>query len=173
MRSLLQTGDKRPDRRPNERLVLFWKRSKTGCCCTRPRRQLVYGSRITYSFMPDGTSVGGTPSVLFQTLNAKFPTATWELQFQKAAAVWQAVTNINLAQVSDNGSRGSVSTATSRTTRASETSGSAPSTWARVPWPRPFCRRRSTAAPTPATCSSTPPHLANQLGLRPRNRGDP
>ena len=29
-----------------------------------------YGSRITFSFAPDGTSVGGTPSVLFQTLNA-------------------------------------------------------------------------------------------------------
>ncbi len=64
----------------------------------------VYGSRITYSFMPDGTSVGGTPSVLFQTLDAKFSQATWELQFQKAASVWQAVANINLSQVSDNGS---------------------------------------------------------------------
>ena len=58
-----------------------------------------FGSRITYSFMPDGTSVGGTPSALFQTMNAKFATATWELQIQKAAAVWQAVANINLAQV--------------------------------------------------------------------------
>jgi hypothetical protein len=66
--------------------------------------QWVYGSRITYSFVPDGTSVGGTPSVLFQTLNPKFPTATWQQQFQKAAAVWQAVANINLAQVSDDGS---------------------------------------------------------------------
>lgn len=64
----------------------------------------VFGSRITYSLMPDGTSVGGTPSVLFQTLNAKYPTATWQQQFQKAAAVWEAVANINLAQVSDNGS---------------------------------------------------------------------
>ncbi len=63
-----------------------------------------YGSRITYSLMPDGTTIGGTPSVLFQTLNAKFSLATWELQFQKAAAVWQAVANINLAQVSDSGS---------------------------------------------------------------------
>ncbi len=62
-----------------------------------------YGSRISYSFMPDGTSVGGTPTVLFQTLDAKFSQATWELQFQKAAAVWQAVANINLSQVSDNG----------------------------------------------------------------------
>ena len=64
-----------------------------------------FGSRITYSFMPDGTSVGGTPSALFQTMNAKFATATWELQIQKAAAIWQAVANINLAQVSDDGSR--------------------------------------------------------------------
>ena len=56
----------------------------------------VYGSRITYSFMPDGTSVGGTPSALYQTLNAKFSTATWQLQFQKAAAVWQAYANVNL-----------------------------------------------------------------------------
>ncbi len=64
----------------------------------------VYGSRITYSFMPDGTSIGGTPSALFQTLDAKFSQATWELQFQNAAAVWQAVANINLSQVSDNGS---------------------------------------------------------------------
>jgi hypothetical protein len=65
--------------------------------------QWVYGSRITYSFVPDGTSVGGTPSVLFQTFNAKFPTSTWQQQFQKAASVWQAVANINLAQVTDNG----------------------------------------------------------------------
>ena len=64
----------------------------------------VYGSRITYSFMPDGTSVGGTPSALFQTMNAKFPTTTWQTAIEKAAAVWQAVANINLAQVSDNGS---------------------------------------------------------------------
>src|SRR5271166_4823137 len=63
-----------------------------------------YGSRITYSFMPDGTSLGGTPSVLFQTLDAKFSLAAWELQFQKAAAVWQAVANLNLSHVSDDGS---------------------------------------------------------------------
>src|SRR5208337_11452 len=65
-----------------------------------------YGSRITYSFMPDGTSVGGTPSVLFQTMNARFPTAVpvWETAIEKAAAVWEAVANINLALVSDNGS---------------------------------------------------------------------
>ena len=63
-----------------------------------------YGSRITYSFMPDGTSVGGTPSVLFQTLDAKFLHGDLGAAIEKAAAVWQAVANINLSQVSDNGS---------------------------------------------------------------------
>jgi hypothetical protein len=65
--------------------------------------QWTYGSRITYSFMPDGTNVGGTPSVLFQTLNAKFATATWQQQFEAAAAIWEGATNINLALVSDGG----------------------------------------------------------------------
>jgi hypothetical protein len=66
--------------------------------------QFVYGSRITYSFVPDGADIGGYSNVLFQTLNSRFPTAAWQLQFQKAAAVWQAVANINLVQVSDDGS---------------------------------------------------------------------
>ena len=66
--------------------------------------QWTYGIRVTYSFVPDGTSIGGTPSALFQTLNAKFPTATWQQQFQKAAALWQTAANINLVQVSDDGS---------------------------------------------------------------------
>jgi hypothetical protein len=65
--------------------------------------QWTYSSRITYSFMPDGTNVGGTPSVLFQTLNAKYPTATWENQIEQAAALWEGATNANLALVSDGG----------------------------------------------------------------------
>src|SRR5882724_4303813 len=65
--------------------------------------QWTYGSRITYSFMPDATSVGGTPSALFQTLNAKFATATWEQQLQAAASLWENPTNVNLALVSDGG----------------------------------------------------------------------
>jgi hypothetical protein len=65
--------------------------------------QWTYGSRITYSFMPDGTSVGGTPSVLIQTMNANYLTATWEQQFEQAAALWENVTNVNLALVSDGG----------------------------------------------------------------------
>jgi hypothetical protein len=65
--------------------------------------QWTFDSRITYSFMPDGTSVGQTQSVLFQTLNAKFATATWEGQIEQAASLWENVTNVNLALVSDGG----------------------------------------------------------------------
>lgn len=62
-----------------------------------------YGSRITYSFVPDGTSVGGVPSNLYATLNAVAPTATWQQQFEKAAALWSSYAHINLALVPDNG----------------------------------------------------------------------
>jgi hypothetical protein len=65
--------------------------------------QWTYDSRITYSFMPDGTSVGGVPSALFQTLNANYPTATWENQIEQAASLWESATNANLALVSDGG----------------------------------------------------------------------
>ncbi len=59
--------------------------------------------RITYSFVPDGTNIGGVPSNLQATLNSQFPTADWKLQFAMAAAVWQKVANVNFYQVSDNG----------------------------------------------------------------------
>jgi hypothetical protein len=62
-----------------------------------------YGSRITYSFVPDGTDLGGATSNLYSTLDAKFATATWQLQFEKAASAWETYANINLAKVSDNG----------------------------------------------------------------------
>jgi hypothetical protein len=65
--------------------------------------QWTYSSRITYSFMPDGTSIGGTPSVLFQTMNAVAPTATWQNQIEQAATPWEANANLNLALVSDSG----------------------------------------------------------------------
>ncbi|MGP0062637.1 MAG: Zn-dependent protease, partial [Isosphaeraceae bacterium] len=65
--------------------------------------QWTYDSRITYSFMPDGTSVGGVPSALFQTLNAVAPTATWEAQFEQAASLWETAANVNLALVPDGG----------------------------------------------------------------------
>jgi hypothetical protein len=65
--------------------------------------QWTYSSRVTYSFMPDGTDVGGTPSALFQTLNAVAPTATWEGAIEQAAALWENAANINLAPVPDGG----------------------------------------------------------------------
>jgi hypothetical protein len=65
--------------------------------------QWTYDSRITFSFMPDATSVGGVPSVLFQTLNAIAATAAWQQQIEQAAALWENATNMNLALVSDGG----------------------------------------------------------------------
>ncbi|APW60921.1 matrixin family metalloprotease [Paludisphaera borealis] len=63
-----------------------------------------YGNRITFSLVPDGTSIGGTPSTLFQSLTAVIPNMSdWQNQFLKAAAVWQQVANVNLVWVSDNG----------------------------------------------------------------------
>jgi hypothetical protein len=65
--------------------------------------QWTYTSRITYSFMPDGTSIGGAPSALFQTLNRNNPTASWQQQIEQAASLWENAANLNLALVSDNG----------------------------------------------------------------------
>jgi hypothetical protein len=65
--------------------------------------QWTYGSRITYSFMPDGTNVAGASSSLFSTLNAKYPTSTWETQIEVAATLWENVTNVNLVNVTDGG----------------------------------------------------------------------
>ena len=62
-----------------------------------------YDSRITYSFMPDGTSVGGVPSALFSTLNAVASTPTWQAQFENAASLWETASNVNLTLVSDGG----------------------------------------------------------------------
>jgi hypothetical protein len=65
--------------------------------------QWTYTSRITYSFMPDGTSIGGVSSVLFQTLNRVAQTATWQQQIEQGAALWENVTGVNLALVPDGG----------------------------------------------------------------------
>ena len=66
--------------------------------------------RVTYSFAPDGTSIGGVASSLFSAMNAKgISAATLEAQFEKAAAVWEAVAGVNLVPVSDNGSAYGVS----------------------------------------------------------------
>src|SRR4051794_19253972 len=91
---------RRPDRvRPEvepleDRFLLY---ATTGGKWTKP-------IRVTYSFVPDGTSVGGIPSNLQQTLNARSATATWPQQFSRAVAAWQKVANVNFVQVTDDGS---------------------------------------------------------------------
>lgn len=62
-----------------------------------------YAARITYSFVPDGTSVGGVPSNLYSTLNSVTTTAAWKAAVQKAAAIWSSYANINLGLVPDDG----------------------------------------------------------------------
>jgi hypothetical protein len=61
-------------------------------------------NRITLSFVPDGTSIGGVPSNLQQTLNARFATANWQAQILDAAASWEKGANLNISLVADNGS---------------------------------------------------------------------
>jgi hypothetical protein len=64
---------------------------------------------VTISFVPDNTILGSNGgsylySNLFAKFNAKFGSAaTWENVILKAAQSWAAQTNINFAQVSDNG----------------------------------------------------------------------
>src|SRR3954468_18525334 len=60
-----------------------------------------YPIQVSYSIVPDGTSIGGTPSNLQRVLSTK---AAWQQQIQKAAATWEAVAGINLVQVPDDGS---------------------------------------------------------------------
>jgi hypothetical protein len=60
-------------------------------------------THLTFSFAPDGTSVSGTPSNLFSTLNAVAPTAVWENVVAQALQTWAAQTNINFGLVTDQG----------------------------------------------------------------------
>jgi hypothetical protein len=54
--------------------------------------------------MPDGTITdNGTPSNLFATLDASFPTATWQREFARALQTWASVSNLNFRFVSDSG----------------------------------------------------------------------
>ncbi len=62
-----------------------------------------YPVRVTFSFVPDGTNIGGLLSNLTSTLNSIGTTAAWQLAFQKSAAYWSTNAHINMAQVSDNG----------------------------------------------------------------------
>jgi hypothetical protein len=60
---------------------------------------------VSASFMPDGTLINGTtPSNLFATYNATYPTPTWQLQFARALQTWANSSNLNFHFVSDDGS---------------------------------------------------------------------
>jgi hypothetical protein len=63
-----------------------------------------FGSRITWSIVPDGTDLAGKASNLQATLNGRFGTGNWQRSLQDAFAVWENVANVNLVQVSDDGS---------------------------------------------------------------------
>jgi predicted Zn-dependent protease len=64
-----------------------------------------FGSRITYSFVPDGTNIGGAPSALYSSMAAKgITTAQWQGAIEQAAAAWEAASNVNLVLVPDDGS---------------------------------------------------------------------
>src|SRR4051794_20600689 len=60
--------------------------------------------RITISFEPDGTNLGGPSSILFATFNSRFGSASaWQDQVLKAAQAWAQQTGINFTLVSDSG----------------------------------------------------------------------
>ena len=59
---------------------------------------------LTLSFAPDGTAIAGDSSVLFQDLDAQFPSAAaWQADIVSAFQTWAAQTNISIGLVTDNG----------------------------------------------------------------------
>jgi hypothetical protein len=59
---------------------------------------------LTLSFAPDGTLIDGAPSLLFQDLNAQFPTTSaWQDLIVSAFQTWAAQTNLSIGLVSDQG----------------------------------------------------------------------
>ncbi|SRR5579883_204084 len=61
------------------------------------------GSQLTLSFAPDGTSINGQPSNLFQTLDAHLPTQVWQTEILRAFQTWAVAANINIGLVPDGG----------------------------------------------------------------------
>jgi hypothetical protein len=60
-------------------------------------------SHLTISFAPDGTSVNGQASQLFQLLNTVEPASAWQDAILRAFQTWAASANINIAVVPDGG----------------------------------------------------------------------
>jgi hypothetical protein len=59
--------------------------------------------QLTVSFVPDGTTVSGYQSNLFQTLNAGAVTSAWEQEILRALQTWANNANINIGVVADGG----------------------------------------------------------------------
>ncbi len=60
-------------------------------------------SRLTLSFAPDGTSIAGNTSSLFQILNAEQATSAWQREILQAFQTWAVHANINIGLVGDGG----------------------------------------------------------------------
>ena len=61
-------------------------------------------THLTLSFAPDGTAIAGDSSVLFQDLDAQFPSeAAWQDEIVRAFQTWASVTDISVGLVSDDG----------------------------------------------------------------------
>jgi len=60
-------------------------------------------SGLTLSFAPDGTSINGQPSNLFQTLDARMPAQVWQTDILRAFQTWAVEANINIGLVPDGG----------------------------------------------------------------------
>src|SRR5579875_2742410 len=62
-----------------------------------------HADHLTFSFVPDGTSVNGAPSALFRTLDAQQPTTDWQGEILRAFQTWAVAADINFALVPDGG----------------------------------------------------------------------
>jgi hypothetical protein len=60
-------------------------------------------SALTLSFAPDGTSINGQPSNLFETLDARLPAKMWQTEILRAFQTWAVAANINIGLVPDGG----------------------------------------------------------------------
>lgn len=60
-------------------------------------------SHLTLSFAPDGTTIAGHTSSLFQTLDAQQQTTAWQQQILQAFQTWAVRANINIGLVPDGG----------------------------------------------------------------------
>src|SRR5262249_48948299 len=105
LRRWCSAGRGRPTRSPHCRLVLEALEERlvpyalSGYTWANPN--------VSVSYMPDGTLIDSTtPSNLFATYNAAYPTATWQREFARALQSWADVSNLNFHFVADHGSPG-------------------------------------------------------------------